>query len=91
MKCPYCGFEMDSSYADWVDIGVGNQQCGPYECPCGAVQVSHDCSQADEHERRVGFYRPVTKEDLQPEPSAPQSGTRDGGSAPSSARAPDGS
>lgn len=86
MKCPYCEFEMDDSYADWVDIGVGYQQAGPYVCPCGAVQVGpHDQPRADEHERKVGFYRPVTKEDLQPEPSEPQSGNRDGGSAPPAA------
>ena len=27
--CPYCGSECE---ADWVDIGVGMQQCGPYYC-----------------------------------------------------------
>lgn len=35
--CPYCGLPCD---ADWVDVGVGEVQCGPYVCDaCGASQM----------------------------------------------------
>jgi len=38
MKCPYCSHEM---HCETVDIGVGEQQCGPYGCEnCHAVAVS---------------------------------------------------
>jgi hypothetical protein len=41
MKCPNCGFP--DCRADFVDIGVGEEQCGPYVCEpdlggCGWVQ-----------------------------------------------------
>lgn len=36
-KCPYCGTHCD---ADWVDVGVGLVQCGPYHCmECGASEI----------------------------------------------------
>ncbi len=36
MKCTYCNCKAD---VPMVDIGVGEQQCGPAECPnCGAAQ-----------------------------------------------------
>lgn len=36
--CPYCGAE--DCEADWVDVGVGEIQCGPYYCEaCGACQI----------------------------------------------------
>lgn len=36
--CPYCGFE--DCEADWVDVGVGMVQCGPYHCyECGASEI----------------------------------------------------
>ena len=35
--CPYCKSEME---ADWVDVGVGVVQCGPYHCQaCGASEI----------------------------------------------------
>lgn len=35
--CPYCDGVMD---ADWVDVGVGSVQCGPYHCmSCGASEI----------------------------------------------------
>lgn len=42
MTCPLCG--SPNFDADFVDIGVGEIQCGPYGCPdCHAVQVDpHD-------------------------------------------------
>ena len=36
-SCPYCHQPCD---ADFVDIGVGFQQCGPYHCEnCGASEI----------------------------------------------------
>ena len=35
--CPYCGA---NSYADFVDIGIGMTQCGPYHCEaCHAYEL----------------------------------------------------
>lgn len=37
MTCPQCG---EKAEAEFVDIGVGSQQCTPYGCPaCGWVDV----------------------------------------------------
>lgn len=37
VNCPYCGEPCD---ADFVDIGVGMMQCGPYHClSCGASEI----------------------------------------------------
>jgi hypothetical protein len=48
-KCPYCGTEC---YADWVDVGIGEAQCGPYYCEnCGASEIgSYD---------NIGFDRKI--------------------------------
>lgn len=36
-NCPYCGSECE---ADWVDVGVGFVQCGPYYCEnCRASEI----------------------------------------------------
>ena len=36
-ECPYCSELME---ADWVDVGVGMVQCGPYHCQaCGASEI----------------------------------------------------
>jgi hypothetical protein len=36
-ECPYCKAEME---ADWVDVGVGMVQCGPYHCyECEASEI----------------------------------------------------
>jgi len=36
-SCPYCTEEME---ADWVDVGVGMVQCGPYHCySCNASEI----------------------------------------------------
>ena len=36
-ECPYCQEMMD---ADWVDVGVGMVQCGPYHCyHCEASEI----------------------------------------------------
>lgn len=43
MKCPNCGQQVE---ADFVDNGVGMQQCGPYVClppgGCGWIEPSPD-------------------------------------------------
>lgn len=36
-KCPYCGSTCE---ADWVDVGIGMTQCGPYYClDCKASEI----------------------------------------------------
>ena len=55
--CPYCGAEME---ADWVDVGVGVVQCGPYHCDgCYASEIGPEGSEggATDEELKVGFYQ----------------------------------
>ena len=66
--CPYCTFPMD---ADWVDIGVGMQQCGPYHCEeCHASEIGPEAGRygadgkwiqndlnLDADEKKTGFYK----------------------------------
>ncbi|HGH7178522.1 TPA: hypothetical protein ACJMKL_000662 [Bacillus luti] len=41
-ECPYCKSYME---ADWVDVGVGMVQCGPYHCyECGASEIGPELS-----------------------------------------------
>lgn len=41
-ECPYCKSEME---ADFVDVGVGMVQCGPYHCyECGASEIGPELS-----------------------------------------------
>ncbi len=50
MKCPECEAECE---ADFVDIGVGEQQCSPYHCvndKCGWMQAWSDDLGLDEGE-----------------------------------------
>lgn len=58
MKCPYCGTEME---CDTVDIGVGEQQSGPYGCPrCHAVQVSYEdrkSAELDDEEKKFQVWK----------------------------------
>jgi len=61
MKCPYCGTEAE---AEFVDIGVGMQQCTPYGCPnCQALEIGpHDePKELTEVEKRTGWYEPIPK------------------------------
>lgn len=54
-KCPYCGSDM---YADWVDVGVAMQQCGPYHCTnCGASEIGPE-------RIKDGFDKTVSEEEL---------------------------
>lgn len=41
-ECPYC---IGSMKADYVDVGVGMVQCGPYHCyDCGASEIGPELS-----------------------------------------------
>mgnify|MGYP000358366586 CR=1 FL=1 len=65
-NCPYCG---TVCRADFVDIGVGFTQCGPYHCEvCRASEIGpYDKSrQLSADEERTGWYGP----DSQPGSSA---------------------
>jgi hypothetical protein len=56
--CPYCGASCE---ADWVDVGIGEIQCGPFHCvECGASEVGiHDEPRAlTARERQCGWYGP---------------------------------
>lgn len=56
--CPYCG---TVCRADFVDIGVGYQQCGPYHCDqCRASEIGpYDAErELSADEERTGWYAP---------------------------------
>jgi MinD superfamily P-loop ATPase len=56
--CPYCGADCSES-ADFVDIGVGEMQCGPYYCHnCGACEIGpHDVPvELSTDEIKTGWY-----------------------------------
>lgn len=56
--CPYCG---KPCRADFVDIGVGFQQCGPYHCEsCGASEIGpYDADRPlTDNEKKTGWYAP---------------------------------
>lgn len=57
-NCPYCSTPCD---ADFVDIGVGYQQCGPYHCvACEASEIGpYDTDRTlSEIEKSTGWYAP---------------------------------
>lgn len=57
--CPYCGTK--DCEADWVDVGIGLTQCGPYHCEaCGAIEIgAYDKpSVLDDKEKETGWYKP---------------------------------
>ncbi|HTP77729.1 MAG TPA: hypothetical protein VMJ73_12200 [Rhizomicrobium sp.] len=57
-NCPYCGTPCD---ADFVDIGVGYQQCGPFHCDqCGASEIGPNDEEREltDAERQSGWYAP---------------------------------
>ncbi|WP_060733772.1 hypothetical protein [Burkholderia cenocepacia] len=60
--CPYCA-EPGCS-AEWVDVGVGMVQAGPFHCEaCGAFEIGpYDDTTPSEDERRVGWYSPSRDE-----------------------------
>jgi hypothetical protein len=59
--CPYCGDP--NAEADWVDVGVGFEQCTPFFCwNCEACQIgpydkTYETQMTDE-ERKTGWYMP---------------------------------
>jgi hypothetical protein len=56
--CPYCNKPCD---ADWVDVGVGWIQCGPFHCEfCRASEIGpHDEPRPlSADEERTGWYAP---------------------------------
>jgi len=56
--CPYC---QTPCRADFVDIGVGFQQCGPYHCDvCGASEIGPNDEKRplSDDEKRTGWYGP---------------------------------
>lgn len=60
-ECPYCNAPCE---CEWVDVGVGLQQCGPYHCDqCGAREMGTDSyegknkNKANPEEIRIGWYR----------------------------------
>lgn len=58
--CPYCGDA--NCEADWVDVGIGSVQCGPYHCmSCMASEISYlDKRDLTEKEKDTGWYEPGT-------------------------------
>lgn len=57
-KCPYCGLECD---ADFVDVGIGYTQCGPYHCTeCGASEIgpNDEPRPLSDREKETGWYAP---------------------------------
>ena len=56
--CPYCGAKCR---ADFVDIGVGMQQCGPYHCDnCLASEIGpyDEERKISDVEAQCGWYAP---------------------------------
>lgn len=56
--CPYCTYT--ECYADFVDVGVGYVQSGPYTCDrCNAVEIGSydDPNRASDVERAIGWYK----------------------------------
>ena len=58
--CPYCN--NPDCEADWVDVGIGLVQCGPYYCDnCKASEASYlDNRKLSEKEKETGWYEPDT-------------------------------
>lgn len=57
-RCPYCWSWCE---ADWVDNGIGLQQCGPYGCQsCGAVAIGpyDEPRPLTAFEQKTGWYAP---------------------------------
>lgn len=57
-NCPYCG---TVCRADFVDVGVGFTQCGPYHCEaCESSEIGpYDKERPlTEDEKRTGWYAP---------------------------------
>ena len=46
MKCPQCGSD---AHAEFVDVGIGMCQVGPYHCICGWVERGCPAKECDEN------------------------------------------
>lgn len=60
-RCPYCGA---LCCADFVDVGVGMVQCGPYHCEkCGASEIGayDDPREVTPEEDDLGWYKPGSR------------------------------
>jgi hypothetical protein len=64
VDCPWCG--APGCECDWVDVGVGSRQCGPYHCDnCGASEIGPEAYNKDmkcdatPEELRRGWYGPA--------------------------------
>ena len=60
-ECPYCNCFCE---ADWVDIGVGMQQCGPYHCDnCGASEMGpyDESRELTDEEVMTNWYGPKSE------------------------------
>ena len=58
VRCPYCGI---FCHADFVDVGIGYVQCGPYHCEaCKASEIGPELFQPNvtEQEQETGWYAP---------------------------------
>lgn len=66
-KCPYCETECE---ADWVDVGVGMVQCGPYHCEnCHASQIGPEFQDWTVYDPTTGKYvlkdgHPFTEQEI---------------------------
>lgn len=59
--CPYCRAVCD---ADFVDIGIGFTQCGPYYCGnCHASEIGmyDEPRELTDEEDKTGWYRPESE------------------------------
>ena len=59
--CPYCNNKYCT--ADFVDVGIGMVQCGPYHCDeCTAYEIGPYDKEISlsEEERKIGWYKPNT-------------------------------
>lgn len=57
-RCPYCNA---LCCADFVDVGVGFTQCGPFHCEgCGASEIGpyDDSRELTDREKDTGWYEP---------------------------------
>ena len=57
-NCPYCG---TLCHADFVDVGVGMVQCGPFHCvECGASErgAYDEPRELSDIEKKTGWYEP---------------------------------
>ena len=56
-KCPYCSNDCE---ADWVDVGVGMVQCGPYHCEvCHASEIGPEKRKWFKLEKVDGEYKTI--------------------------------